>query len=141
MDVEDSIPLNNFPTRKQNVLDLIFTTDPLLVADIVTDMPFCLSDHDSLLFSVYSENHVRHSKSENGSYARLAWNRTNWEELGYYYFETDWDKVFTFEQNANTMWDNLTNTLNCGILSHVPVIRLANQAIKTTHNKKNHEFN
>ena len=75
--------------------------------------------------------------TENGSYAKLTWNRTNWEELGYYYFETDWDKVFTFVQDANTMWDNLSSTLNSGILSHVPVIRLANQTIKTTHNKKN----
>jgi len=29
------------PTRKQNVLDLLFIIEPLLIADLTCDIPFC----------------------------------------------------------------------------------------------------
>jgi hypothetical protein len=108
----------------------------MLVADIVTDVPFCLSDHDSLLFSIYSESDDRNSNSEKGAHVKLAWNRVNWEELGNFYFETDWDTVFAPEQDANTLWSNLTSVLNRGILSHVPLIRVTNRSRKNAHSKK-----
>ena len=58
------------------------------------------------------------------------------KNLEIFYFETDWDTIFAPEQDANTLWSNLTSVLNRGILSHVPLIRVTNRSRKNAHSKK-----
>ena len=64
--------LNRLPTRKLSVLDLVLTTNPLLISDLITDVPFCQSDHDSVLFSMHVCCKVENKKCSEAQ-TKLAW--------------------------------------------------------------------
>ncbi len=50
------------PTRLKNILDLVLCNERMLISDINVAMPFGLSDHDSITFSVAIENSVEKKK-------------------------------------------------------------------------------
>ena len=44
--------VNEFGTRKNSLIDLLLTNDPLIVSDIKCNPPFGSSDHDSLIADI-----------------------------------------------------------------------------------------
>jgi hypothetical protein len=46
------VQFNLSPTRDANVLDLVFSNDPLIMSDIRVDCPFASGDHLSVKFSI-----------------------------------------------------------------------------------------
>jgi hypothetical protein len=48
----DFVQLVNFPTRENNILDVILVDDPFLIADVIPDVPFGSSDHISIHFNL-----------------------------------------------------------------------------------------
>ena len=52
------IQFNNNPTRKDNILDLLFCNEPMFVSHLVTSAPFNTSDPDSLIFSLLIDSRI-----------------------------------------------------------------------------------
>ena len=69
--------LVNEPTRDKNILDLVLSNDALLISDLIVDVPFCTSDHNSIHFSIFVDciSNVSFNAQPDGRY---AWKKADW---------------------------------------------------------------
>ena len=44
------------PTKKANIIDLVFCNDLTLISELSVNVPFCNSDHESIHFKIYLSN-------------------------------------------------------------------------------------
>lgn len=63
------------PTRDKNILNLLLPNDALLISDLVVNVPFCTSDHNSIHFSILTECMTDILVQIERSY---AWNKADW---------------------------------------------------------------
>jgi len=125
------------PTRKQNVLDLLFVNEPLLIADLICDVPFCTSDHDSITFNIFAVR-VDAVPTCDALPIRL-WKRANWDLLGDFFYSYDWDALLCRGDvsNANVCLNNCSCVITERISLYVPMTKLRT----TTKNNKHHDRN
>ena len=120
------------PTRKNNILDLLFTSDPLSISLCVIDAPFCTSDHESILFSIYIEpvQNVDCPLIEN---LNFNWGRADWASLAIYCHQTHWNFIFSNCQNANDCWHCFNEILQIGLHQFVPFVSVSTSRPRTLH--------
>jgi hypothetical protein len=103
------------PTRNDNVLDLIFSSDIMFIHNIVIDTPFCNSDHATITFTL----------NISGNYAEPLQNDFNFRKADYNMLEAllssiDWPIEFsacvTVDDFYKVFIRILTSLINC----HVP---------------------
>ena len=89
------------PTRLKNILDLVLCNERMLISDLNVSMPFGLSDHDSITFSVAIENSVQKKESQ-PDYA-LDWTKTNWSAFINFCHLVDWDELIDDSMSADEL--------------------------------------
>ena len=112
------------PTRLKNILDLVLCNERMLISDINVAMPFGLSDHDSITFSVAIENSVE--KKETARNISLDWTRVNWSAFKQFCHSVDWDEMIDDSLCADELWAVLTTTLKMGMSKFVPLRKTKN---------------
>lgn len=108
----------NFATRKNNILDLVFTNDPFLIHDVNVDVPFSTSDHNSVNFKLSFCNTVFLSQSDTifNDFSTVDWVRFN------EFFENiDWSAVYSNVADGDQLWSAFSSTLNDAILQFAPI--------------------
>jgi len=116
------------PTRGNNILDLLFTNDPLLVCDVQIEMPFCTSDHDSFTFKLYPEQSESNNNTES---VKFNWKKADWPSFALYCMNTDWVSMFSVCSSADECWEAFENVLNNGCNLYVPKLKLTKIKRKT----------
>ncbi|MCP4472989.1 MAG: hypothetical protein GY821_00145, partial [Gammaproteobacteria bacterium] len=119
--------LINKPTRGDNVLDLVFESEPGLVSDWEISIPFCSSDHDAILIkipSLVAPNCHINRRSYNFSKAK-------YDSIEQLLVNLDFSQIFMGCATADQMYAILLDILWELIELFVPLLRQNNQS--TSH--------
>ena len=89
----------NFPTRLDNILDLVFVNDENLITKI--DVTQKLSDHESIVFKILTQKPIMKSKTF------LDFKLANFEHFKELISRVNWVNIFDFENtNISKAWEN-----------------------------------
>jgi Reverse transcriptase (RNA-dependent DNA polymerase)/Endonuclease-reverse transcriptase len=118
-------------TRLGNILDLVFTNDPLIISQLRVAPPLGSSDHESLIFVIIdSGDSVNITPPSN----RVLWKKADWNNLAQYFFSVNWIALFAPCADADQCWDAFTSALDNGISLYVPT--QCSQHERRTHQPK-----
>ena len=108
------------PTREHNILDLFFTSNEELVADIRVEET-ALSDHRLVMVKTTIERGTQPRPTPREGLAGLNFHhrRTDWEAIGNELLEFDWRSEF-LELNAEAMYNKLCEVLLQVCVRHTP---------------------
>ena len=116
------------PTRGNNLLDLIFTNDPLIVNECIVDTSFIGCDHMSVHFNIVlpvelSPNNCLPLRDDPESEVLCFYNFNagDYEGLNMYLSAVNWQDIFADIDNINECWESFSGILNKGIELFVPV--------------------
>ena len=103
--------LVNFPTRNENILDLIFTDNMSLVTNVRPDLPLASSDHASISFNINlcsylgdepsSESNFD-AKNDFKGFSYYDLEKTNWPKVCDILSNIDWLSIFNVNSNDVT---------------------------------------
>jgi hypothetical protein len=108
------------PTREHNILDLFFTSNEELVADIRIEET-TLSDHRLVVVETTIERGIQPKPTPREGLAGLNFHhrRTDWEAIGNALLEIDWRSEI-LELNAEAMYNKLCEVLLQVCVRHTP---------------------
>lgn len=108
----------NKPTRDDNILDLIFSTNETLIGNVIVGPEFSTSDHKIVRFNidlkVYEEN-----LSDELVY---VYSKGNYDKLRTIFSEIDWSQL-SRETDINSSWNKFTDILNSAVKACIPVCK------------------
>ena len=128
------------PTHNKNVLDLVFSNEPLLVSDLTVEPPFSTSDHDTVRFSVSVPSTVQtadinHQCTTNETQAtrKYLWNKADYDSIAAHLMSIDWDLFLTAHLDADSIWHGFCDILQSTFVQFVPtsVTRVADKFRQT----------
>ena len=103
------------PTRGDNTLDLIFSTNDNLVSNVNIGPEFSTSDHRIVSFNINFEI-FKESDSEEKIF---LYNKGNYERLRAILADVDWNKLLD-EESIDEAWSKFTNVLNKTVENCIP---------------------
>ena len=104
------------PTRGENILDLVFTTNENIVRNIKVGPEFSSSDHRVITFSIQeNKSVVKESKVKVPDYQRA-----NFRKLRNILAQSDWSELLG-DININESWRIFTSILNKAVDASVPL--------------------
>ena len=108
------------PTRNDNILDLVLTSDPLLINDCVVSPPFIDCDHMTVNFNVVLPASDVNDDDETLCYFNYA--AADYEGLNSYFSSVNWFDVFPDNcDDINECWESFVSVVNRAIELFVPV--------------------
>ncbi len=108
------------PTRGDNILDLVFTSQSNLVHQVSVAEPFGDSDHNAVKFS-FSKCAKRSTKNS----SRFNFRKANYAAIAQALDRIDWPTVFQTCSTVQQMWDAFLSILKPLIEQFVPKCRSA----------------
>jgi len=108
----------NCATRKNNILDLVFTNDPFLIHDVNVDVPFSTSDHSRVNFKLSFYNSVFLSKNDK---IFTDYSAVDWVSFNEYFMNINWSDVYSNAVDGDQLWSAFSSTLNNVILQFAPI--------------------
>lgn len=118
----------NFPTREQNILDLVFVSDVLSVYNVTAAPPISSSDHNCVVIQMFfcdvnnASNNVRLNDYDNCHERNFyyCFKRADWHSLIYYLNCIDWITAFASCLSIDDYWQCFYDILSNGIDMFVP---------------------
>ena len=109
----------NKATRKNSVLDIVLSNDPLVVSDLSVNSPFCKSDHNTLSFKLLLHQMI----TENSENLKpiYDWTNADFESLENYFLNFDWCKLLMYNFTADDLWVAFRDIWKLGIANFVPL--------------------
>ena len=109
----------NFNTRfrdnqRPSLLDLVFSSDELLLSNIEQLSPLGKSDHVSIIFDI--QGYTRKHKHCNVNY---AYNKGNYEEMNNELSSIDWENEFR-GKSLDENWNLLKDKIHTSMKKHIP---------------------
>jgi hypothetical protein len=99
-----------------NILDLVLSTDPMLVSHLDIQAPFSTSDHNSILFELNVNKPPAPEKK-----GRPAFARADFEAMAEFFSVTDWATLLSSETSVQKKWDIFKGILTQAISMFVPM--------------------
>jgi Endonuclease-reverse transcriptase len=132
-----------FPTRSNNILDLVFCKNFPHLPQAECVIPLVSSDHESIKFTFDVPNTSYKSKLKKTN--RLNFRKTDFNSLNNFLLNTNWFLLFSQYNNVEEVWGVFIQVLYDGINLFVPVLRtnyskhrvIIPKLIKRLINKKN----
>jgi len=121
------------PTRGENILDLLFCNDPMLISDVDITPPFSNSDHATIMFTVYLFDFNIAKNEDSTSEPGLEWDKANWSALRTFFSTINWSNEFSSCSNSNELCSALYIKLYQGINLYVPIRKRRDSQAKFTY--------
>ena len=106
------------PTRGNNILDLIFSTNDSLISNVNIGPEFGTSDHKIVSFNVNLEVYKTNSSEEQV----YMYRRGNYEQIRTILSDVDWNLI-SDTTDIDESWEKFTNILNNTVKSCIPVCK------------------
>jgi ribonuclease P/MRP protein subunit RPP40 len=103
------------PTRGRNILDLVFTTEPNMVKNLLVSEHLSTSDHQIIQWDLEVETLMRDHTKHNFSY-----DKANYEGIKDELAKQQWRQIFE-NKSTEVMWNCFKNIINDLITKYVPV--------------------
>jgi Reverse transcriptase (RNA-dependent DNA polymerase)/Endonuclease-reverse transcriptase len=104
-------------TRKNNILDLVFTNDPFLILDVAVDVPFSTSDHNRVNFKLAFCSTVFLQDNDR---IFTDYRAVDWPCFNEYLRNIDWSDIYYNNADGDLRWLAFSSTLNNAILQFAP---------------------
>ena len=104
------------PTRGQNVLDLVFSSEPDLITECIVEGKIGSTDHNTVIFSAA----IKQRNLNERSFSRRNFWKMDVGSLLYDLKGYDWNSLLIGD--AEQQWNMLMGTLNNLISKHVPFV-------------------
>jgi hypothetical protein len=108
------------PTRNNNILDLVLSTEGVEVTNIAIESPLGTSDHNTVKFSIPAT-----SVDQNWKTSYYDYRSGQYKKFSKYLKEINWDTLF-MEKNAEQMLESITNILEVGTKKFIPIRQRSN---------------
>ncbi|XP_065678451.1 uncharacterized protein LOC136093392 [Hydra vulgaris] len=118
------------PTRKSNILDLVFSNNNTFLSKISFKCPFSTSDHNSVHFSLNINDKYQYEKKSEYFYDFI---NADIDNFLIYLSNINWDFEFSYVFNIDEYWNIFYNHMRIGIDRFVPVRKIR-------HSKKSHHY-
>ena len=116
------IQLITFPTRNNNLLDLLLTNNPMIISEINECPPFgfgkYISDHISFSFSLPFQANLKINQK-----VGLNFRKSNLYSIHQYLSSIDWNLLLSNSTDINNMFNIFYNTLYNIINDNVPAYK------------------
>ena len=103
-------------THGKNILDLLFTNNPVSIASSQVSVLFSTSDRNSVHFSILTPL----CETQNKPVTR-KFRKANFNALQAEFQRVAWDDVLTDNMSANEMWIRVKNILSKAVEKYVPL--------------------
>ncbi len=123
----------NFPTRRNNLLDVILSDDPNLVCNVCSSAPFGDANHPSDHLSVSFEVPFGHFQTPKTT-PKPNFHKADWTSIEWFLGNVDWIQALNCP-NANSMWLSFLNILHEAIYRFVPLSRASVSTSKSKYPK------
>ena len=117
------------PTRLNNILDLLLCNDHALISDISVGVPFGMSDHNSVTFSIVTVGGDSEPCAD--TIQLLSWNKVEWNNFAAFCNNVNWYEIISADQSANELWDSFCAVIKTGVDQFVPKLMLKNKLFRT----------
>ena len=107
----------NFPTRNENVLDLVLCSTRMLISSVLCEPPFCCSDHSSILCHL-----TDYYCASQEAPLKPCFKKADYEMINAFLATIDWDEVYAHCITANDYWQAFQNILNTAVYNYVPFV-------------------
>ncbi len=101
------------PTRQDNILDLILSTDIGLVTNLRIMEPFSTSDHNKICFNLNMTNNL----TSNVKY--FDYEKGNYDGMNDFLCSVDWDTLLV-DSDVEEMWETFTHFMQYAIEIYIP---------------------
>jgi hypothetical protein len=102
------------PTRGNNILDLVLTTEPAMIEELQVLEPLATGDHSKVMFQLIIETESNEQKVD-----RWMFKRADFDEINQFLSLQDWDHLFK-NKNVDDKWMELKMILQKVIEKYVP---------------------
>ena len=106
------------PTRGNNLLDLVFSNEPLAMSGVNVIQPFSNSDHCQIEFSIFTDSLFEHGAELN--VVRYDWDKADFDSICEYIAAVNWLNVLTVNLTADSLWRAFSDVLQTAIDRYVP---------------------
>jgi len=116
------IQMVDFPTRGNNVLDLLLTTEPSLFTAVKSECPFGSSDHSSVVFDIVLPCVSRTASPSPSPAAGSSydWYSGDFDAISSFLEGIDWFTVVCDHPSASDAWNTFVSILRTAIDLYVP---------------------
>ena len=111
------------PTRGDNLLDLVFSNEPLAMCNVNVIHPFGNSDHCQIEFSVFTDSSFKRDVDLN--VVRYDWNKADFDSISGYIAAVNWLDILTVNLTADSLWSAFSTVLQMAIDMYVPKKRVS----------------
>jgi hypothetical protein len=109
------VQLVESPTRGENILDLVLSTDPLLVSDVETGAPVADCDHEVVSFT------LNIPLPPVKKILKPDFRRADYEGMADFLKSLDWVNLFATCENVKTKWETFKNMMEYAVHLFVPL--------------------
>ena len=92
-----------FPTRKNNILDLLFTASDTAVYDLTSNPPFGLDKHSDHISFSFSIQHDTYSENHHPTPARKNFHFANYTLINSHFQSLHWPSIFALCPSTNAL--------------------------------------
>jgi hypothetical protein len=108
------------PTRGDNILDLVFTNEPLAICNVNVGPPLGNSDHCKVSFNVFFDS--AHELSQINSCNTVRdWKQADFAGISQYLLDIDWLYMLSVNLTTESLWSAFSDVLNNAINIFVPI--------------------
>jgi len=111
----------DFPTRKNNILDLVLCSTKSLLKSIHCEPPFSTSDHASILCYLNNHENTNHSNT-----AKPCFKKADYTVINAFLATIDWSVVYADCVSVDDYWDAFKEIINTAIYYFVPFVNPKN---------------
>ncbi len=104
------------PTRQGNVLDLVLSNRPGLVAALDVEEAFIPSDHRMVVFEIIASDHPSGFRSSYRNY-RMG----DYDSMNSFLCQLDWEMLFSSHTTVQQMWDTILEIIRDAVETYVPL--------------------
>lgn len=116
------------PTRENNILDLIFTTDPDMISEIDILPPIGTSDHNTIKFNIAIDLEQKQQREED--HTRHDYRTANYDKINKELMEIDWTQKFQ-KKTTEEKWLSFKSIILQQISKHTKLLPTKKPGRKT----------
>ena len=125
----------DFPTRQNNTIDLVLCSDRNFVKSIIPDVPFCTSDHESIVCEFIS-----FSRTQQPDFHKPCFQKADFNLINAFLATVDWNVVYSNCNCTEDYWLAFKHVLDTIIYQFVPFVNVNSVKSKPWFDGKLHRL-
>jgi hypothetical protein len=130
----------DFPTREENILDLVFVNDPLLISNVTMNPPISSSDHNCVLFNFHFNYINVNSNCLNNIPVSVCksycFHEADWQSINDCLCNIDWLDTFSQCFTVDDYWSCFRNIIITLLDKYVPTRLSCEGGIENLNSKR-----